>query len=279
MSEKQEPTTSPAPISSAEDSPARTSASPEQGQESKGNVADCGGSLPASLASFDPDTQSWRTSQRSLLGGWIEYSETWPRSGMMLSGTAYPLQPSAPLTAVTGGSALPTPRAQDAKHGQATDWEISRAQGYDLLHTRVARGWPTPTVGDSKSSGSRNTANSKAHAGISLTDAVRGDGGKGRTWPTPLASDGAKDASGSLARIVQTGHAKGRLDGTLRKGQKWPTPTARDWKSGKSSDELFDRNSRPLSEHVERGVESGGRLNPAWVEALMGFPTGWTEVE
>jgi DNA (cytosine-5)-methyltransferase 1 len=41
--------------------------------------------------------------------------------------------------------------------------------------------WPTPTAGDAKSSGSRNTANSKAHPGISLTDAVRNDGGTGRT--------------------------------------------------------------------------------------------------
>jgi len=40
--------------------------------------------------------------------------------------------------------------------------------------------FPTPTAGDARSSGSRNTEDSKAHAGISLTDAIRGDGGKGR---------------------------------------------------------------------------------------------------
>jgi hypothetical protein len=39
---------------------------------------------------------------------------------------------------------------------------------------------PTPTAGDAKSSGSRNTAASKAHPGVSLTDWVRGDGGSGR---------------------------------------------------------------------------------------------------
>jgi hypothetical protein len=39
---------------------------------------------------------------------------------------------------------------------------------------------PTPTVGDARSSGSRNTASSKAHPGISLTDWVRRDGGTGR---------------------------------------------------------------------------------------------------
>lgn len=48
--------------------------------------------------------------------------------------------------------------------------------------------WPTPTSGDAKDAGSRNVEGSLAHAGVSLTDAVRGDGGRGR-WPTPMASD------------------------------------------------------------------------------------------
>jgi DNA-cytosine methyltransferase len=53
---------------------------------------------------------------------------------------------------------------------------------------------------------------------------------------------------------------------------RWPTPTARDWKSGKASAATMARNSRPLSEVV------GGHLNPTWVEGLMGFPHGWTDL-
>ena len=49
------------------------------------------------------------------------------------------------------------------------------------------RRWSTPTAGDSESSGSRNGTSSRANYGISLTDAVRGDGGAGRL-PTPIAS-------------------------------------------------------------------------------------------
>jgi site-specific DNA-cytosine methylase len=41
-------------------------------------------------------------------------------------------------------------------------------------------GIPTPTVGDSRGGGSRNTEASRAHPGISLTDWIRGDGGMGR---------------------------------------------------------------------------------------------------
>jgi len=48
-------------------------------------------------------------------------------------------------------------------------------------------------------------------------------------------------------------------------------------RSGKISEATARKNSRPLQEVVEMyrtGEE--GRLNPAWVEMLMGFPPGWT---
>lgn len=273
MSEKQEPTTSPAPISSAEDSPVKTSASPEQEQASKGNEADSGPSLPASLASYDPDSLCWRTSQRSVLGGWVPFSDQdWPRSGMMLSGTAYPLQPSAPRTGGTAGSAshgphthqYPTPAATEyGSSGNGTGNNVL-SRGRPSLGTMARhRMWPTPTA--AVDSGSRNTANSKAHAGISLTDAVRGDGGKGRTWHTPTASDWKNMDTAkqrSVARQVKT----------------WPTPCATDWKSGYSTEGLalqLEKRAKPLRDMAA----TGGRLSPAWVEALMGFPPGFTEVE
>lgn len=59
------------------------------------------------------------------------------------------------------------------------------------------RAWPTPVKGDGRSSGSRNTPHSKAHAGISLTDAVRGDGGTGRIYPTPTVQDSANNGGPS----------------------------------------------------------------------------------
>ena len=180
MSKKLEPTTSPAPISSAEDSPVKPSASQEQEQEAKGNEAGSGPSLPVSLANYDPDSSSWRTCQRSVLGGWVPFSgQDWPRSGMMLSGTAYPLPPSAPLTGATGGSVLPTPTAQSYGSNQGGSAGRTGRVRHSLQSMAKRNKWPTPTAGDSRGSGSRNTENSKAHAGISLTDAVRGDGARG----------------------------------------------------------------------------------------------------
>ena len=55
----------------------------------------------------------------------------------------------------------------------------------------------------------------------------------------------------------------------------WPTPCASDWKSRSTSAHLT--NSRPLREVAPSGKSAP--LNPAWVEVLMGFPPGWTELD
>jgi hypothetical protein len=65
----------------------------------------------------------------------------------------------------------------------------------------------------------------------------------------------------------------------------WPTPTARDYKGP-----CWNTPARDCLDHAtERGEtknkkfpkppEDGGRLNPQWVEWLMGFPTGWTDCD
>jgi len=93
----------------------------------------------------------------------------------------------------------PTPRAEDSESTGAHRGEP------DTL-TSAVRLWPTPTSGDAKDAGSCNGEGSLAHAGVSLTDAVRGDGGRGR-WPTPAASDEKGSA--------QPGQRRGQLSETV----------------------------------------------------------------
>lgn len=50
----------------------------------------------------------------------------------------------------------------------------------------------------------------------------------------------------------------------------WPTPNSRDWKD--SGPTQGNRKSPNL------GTVVGGKLNPAWVEWLMGWPAGWTDL-
>jgi hypothetical protein len=63
-------------------------------------------------------------------------------------------------------------------------------------------------------------------------------------------------------------------DGLATIARLYPTPTCNDAK-----------NNNPPSQRTENGrhsnqlnVVAGGALNPAWVEWLMGFPPGWTEI-
>lgn len=101
--------------SSAEDSPAKTSATPASEQESTANAADSGASMPASFANYDPATSSWKTSQLCLDGEWSEFLETWPRSGMTRSGRAFRLRRSVPRTLGKESGLLPTPEASNTK--------------------------------------------------------------------------------------------------------------------------------------------------------------------
>ena len=97
-----------------------------------------------------------------------------------------------------------------------------------------------------------------------------------RTWA--LRTSEIESGSPDGETFFHTQNCSG-LDGgsnsrnALKKRQMLPTPLTRDWKSGKASKATMERNSRPLSEQV------GGTLNPTWVEWLMGWPLGWTDLK
>jgi hypothetical protein len=73
------------------------------------NEADCGLSISGSLANYDPNTLSWKTSQLSLEGESIEFLGTWPASGMVRNGKLY-MRPTLGCRIVENESLLlPTP--------------------------------------------------------------------------------------------------------------------------------------------------------------------------
>ena len=59
---------------------------------------------------------------------------------------------------------------------------------------------------------------------------------------------------------------------TMQVKAMFPTPTARNAKECASPSE-FNRNTPTLATHA------GGKLNPMWVEWLMGWPLGWTDLK
>ena len=61
----------------------------------------------------------------------------------------------------------------------------------------------------------------------------------------------------------------------------WPTPTSRDWKDGsaKSCKNVPANALLGREVHARENYQTSGSLNPAWVEWLMGFPAGWTDLD
>ena len=97
------------------------------------------------------------------------------------------------------------------------------------------------------------------------------------SWPTPTKDDTgirkAKYAQGGtpLSIAVQT----------------WPTPTKFDSKRAYSPEALVRKDGKSRMDllcnaamyHGGMKTRQRGRLNPKWVEWLMGWPMGWTDLE
>jgi hypothetical protein len=63
------------------------------------------------LASYDQNSSSWRTSQRSLDGEWTSFAGTWPASGMTRNGRLFRRAPWAHHICDSECSLWPTPTA------------------------------------------------------------------------------------------------------------------------------------------------------------------------
>ena len=108
--------------------PARTSAPPEREPESRESEAGSGKSLPASFARYDPVTSSWKTAQCSLLAGLDEFSETWPRWGMMRNGECWELPTLVVSTYAKEYGYWPTPQASDGMRARMTISSMGKIQ-------------------------------------------------------------------------------------------------------------------------------------------------------
>lgn len=93
-------------------------------------------------------------------------------------------------------------------------------------------------------------------------------GEDGSCWlGTPRAGNGQRSEKFAL----------GRLPTPEEFVKMFSTPTARDWRTG---DKPTDRRAmtRDHSPNLNDVASPGGKLSPMWVEWLMNYPIGWTEL-
>jgi hypothetical protein len=239
--------------SSAEDSPASHSA--RQEKEKASQTKDIyGPSLSASFAKFAPDGSLLKMSQGCLqltLEGHLEgFSGPWPNAGTLLNGILYQRQASGRYIPGIELSSWPTPTATNREstlEQYKKRRELFGGTRRAIYLQDAVKYWPTPTVQDSKNNGSpsqmrRNTRPLNAEV----------------KWRTPCGSDGNRGAGSGIRAII---------DGQMTRP------------SGQRVQIQPDAQAQAeyLLDHPKEA--SGGSLNPTWVEWLMGYELGWTDLD
>ena len=251
-------------------------ASPSQSLESKPLPMTreiCGPPPLRSFASLDPDTRSWKTSQVSLLS-LMRISEPsckdWPKSGTMRNGACYRLRIAAPPIGESGCGLSQVPTPNKTIISETPEHLAERKENF-------------------------KKGLSKFDPGVKLEVWVQ-------MYPTPTAQSYGSNQGGSAGR---TGKGRPSL-GTMAKMGTWPTPMGRDWRTATGKE---NRHSPNLNVMVKRwptprasepahpgrmkanhtgqtglteaavGSAGGGQLNPTWVEWLMGWIPGWTDLK
>jgi len=199
----------------------------------------------------------WLLPQTTLFGTLEPFSKTWPKAGIVFGGVFYPQPSWERRIKEIGCGFLPSPTVEDAgRQGSATLWNEyengGRTTGYRLRNFVQMLPTPTSTPG---TNGGPNQRDSSGRPGLQAAASI---------WPTPTVN----------GNYNRKGLSKKSGDGLATAVKMWPTAQARDGKGapGAGSRERGGyRGSLP--------AEVGGQLNPTWVEWLMGWPLGWTDLE
>jgi hypothetical protein len=192
---------------------AKTYPQPGKAKASTVNAQDCGDKWLGSLTRYDPDSRSWKTAQCLLQGGLEEFSETWPRWGIMQDGVCWE-------------------RTMQVRHTCESESGSSPK-------------WPTPNCVEFRSDGELRilAKTCKTPEEFRAMSHRAAESKRTSAWPTPRATDGSKGSR--------------TVEGAMK--------------------ELARGRNKDLGMMVASA--DGGALNPPWVEWLMGWPIGWTDLQ
>jgi hypothetical protein len=142
--------------------------------------------------------------------------------------------------------------------------------------------WPTPKANEPGMSAKTDTRGVEKSTHLT-TQVALAEGminrETGKLWRTPQAANatqGPKSAE-KYERSLKTGESSITLTDQVRhEPSVWAAPQARDCRTGQQSRWENPERSRNLNDQAAQ--ESSGQLNPQWVEWLMGFPIGYSDL-
>jgi len=215
-----------------------------------------------------------------------EYSQR-KKSARLIRESESSSWPTATVFDTTGGS-YPTEMVDGvyrSKHSQEPNSPWYGAKLKDAVETHE-QNWATPIANDAKGSD---------YAGTKENPKALYLGGQVKNWPTATTRDW-KDTNATVPpsranpskqtlgqRVAHVGLQDQANPNTNGKSQEsWPTPRA-----NKVHPEITEKNREHLANRKKANLEEDiaghcgkatGKLNPNWVEHLMGLPAGWTDL-
>lgn len=170
-----------------------------------------------------------------------------------------------PRTSVKGSGSWPTPKVTDM-FGIETSERAHQLYKSSMSLTQAARSWPTPNATDgSKAPKTFAGGNPSLPYAVKLAEAS--------TWSTPQARD---YRTGQGARWKNARRSRNLNDQVAAVSETFPTPQVFD---ATMKGELKGKEYNGKTKHAMKlGDKVPGLLNPVWVEWLMGFPEGWTDL-
>jgi len=242
---------------------AKTSPQQDEGQESTAKGPASGVKWRELFKRFDPVSSSWKTHRCLFDADLPESSVILPRWGMMRDGALSERLTLGLRTSGKESGLWPTPQASDNKR-RATEASVARRRKLGKqISLEAAVMWPTP-----------NTEGYRSDGELKLLAEMVGD--------TPEFQAMSSRACRSKKRAALRRLGEGESEATM-----WPTPCASeglDCGTNWASLAAVDKGGR-----IARRIATNGgpetqqtthaQLNPAWVEWLMGWPIGWTDLK
>ena len=228
-----------------------------------------GGKCTELLGVYDLELSYWKTSQLSLFAEVSRSLDRLPNSGISVNGELYPLVNSEPHISEKDGFVLPTPTAQMRQSEERRKRVIKLAQEGKGMYTRHIKDGRerTYTILDSLIYRA-NLPTPTAHPpGKCEIDQSRIDPEKGINQR--FYTKNGNHTQRGLQRLIDWGLL--------------PTPTAHLSKeTGCPSDYRRKTTSlivQLLPEKDKNAIGKKRRLHPQFVEWMMGFPIGYTDLE
>ena len=236
-------------MSYVEDTHVSPSASPVR-VKAKKTRAISGHGYEKPYAFYDPVTQSLKMYVATCPLAALPSLEKLPPSGIAQNGVLFLRPPWEPITDATESSSWPTPTA------------VTRPMegNVRLYRAKIEAGEMTEEEATQILGKSPFEAQGKIPA----------------MWPTPRASAAMSENLDNVRKRVER---RGRLGAKLEESVAlWPTPLASDSHYRLQGSSQAANNLQAMARRGELSPETG-KLNPTWVEWLMGFPIGWTDLK